>query len=132
MHEVFGALRKRGAVKVVVHAADTMPVSKIEDADLEAFDTTIAVNLRSTYIVQGQAVCAMRAGGHIIALSSSVVAKTFPGYGPYIASKAGVEGLVRVLANEVRGGRFVSMPSHLDPWIHPYSPRANPSSRSSS
>ena len=27
----------------------------------------------------------------------------FPTYGPYIASKAGVEGLVRVLANEMRG-----------------------------
>jgi 3-oxoacyl-[acyl-carrier protein] reductase len=27
----------------------------------------------------------------------------FPSYGPYIASKAGVEGLVRVLANELRG-----------------------------
>ena len=28
---------------------------------------------------------------------------SFPNYGPYIASKAGVEGLVRVLANELRG-----------------------------
>jgi 3-oxoacyl-[acyl-carrier protein] reductase len=27
----------------------------------------------------------------------------FPGYGAYIASKAGSEGLVRVLANELRG-----------------------------
>ena len=42
-------------------------------------------------------------GGRIIALTSSVIAKSFPGYGPYIASKAGVEGLVRVLANELRG-----------------------------
>ncbi len=43
------------------------------------------------------------AGGRIIALSSSVIAKAFPSYGPYIASKAGVEGLVHVLANELRG-----------------------------
>lgn len=35
--------------------------------------------------------------------SSSVIAKAFPTYGPYIASKAGVEGLVHVLANELRG-----------------------------
>ena len=33
-----------------------------------------------------------------LALSGSVIAKSFPAYGPYIASKAGVEGLVRVLA----------------------------------
>ncbi len=32
---------------------------------------------------------------------SSVVAKSFPGYGAYIASKEGVEGLTRVLANEL-------------------------------
>src|SRR2546421_581719 len=42
-------------------------------------------------------------GGRIIMFSSSVIAKSFPGYGPYIASKAGVEGLVPVLANELRG-----------------------------
>jgi 3-oxoacyl-[acyl-carrier protein] reductase len=43
------------------------------------------------------------AGGRIIAFSTSVIAKAFPTYGPYIASKAGVEGLVHVLANELRG-----------------------------
>jgi 3-oxoacyl-[acyl-carrier protein] reductase len=32
-----------------------------------------------------------------------VLAKNFPGYGAYIASKAGVEGLVHVFANELRG-----------------------------
>ena len=42
-------------------------------------------------------------GGRIITLSTSVIAKSFPAYGPYIASKAGVEGLVHVLANELRG-----------------------------
>jgi 3-oxoacyl-[acyl-carrier protein] reductase len=42
-------------------------------------------------------------GGRIIAFSTSVVALALPTYGPYIASKAGVEGLVHVLANELRG-----------------------------
>src|SRR5262249_19723762 len=37
------------------------------------------------------------------AFSSSVLAKSFPGYGGYSASKGGVEALVRVLANELRG-----------------------------
>jgi 3-oxoacyl-[acyl-carrier protein] reductase len=41
--------------------------------------------------------------GRIIAFSSSVIARSFPGYCAYIASKAGVEGLVHVLANELRG-----------------------------
>ena len=47
-------------------------------------------------------------GGRIVAFSSSVLAKSFPGYGAYIASKAGVDGLVHVLANELRG-RHISV-----------------------
>ena len=35
-----------------------------------------------------------------------MIAKSFPGYGGYIASKAGVEGLVHVLANELRGRKI--------------------------
>src|SRR5206468_8953699 len=31
------------------------------------------------------------------------ISKSFPGYGPYVASKAGAEELVRVLANGLRG-----------------------------
>jgi 3-oxoacyl-[acyl-carrier protein] reductase len=42
-------------------------------------------------------------GGRIIAFSRSVLAKSFQTYGPYIASKAGIEGLVHVPANELRG-----------------------------
>ena len=51
----------------------------------------------------GQAARHIASGGRIVVFSSSVVAKAFPEYGPYIASKAGVEGLVPVLANELRG-----------------------------
>jgi 3-oxoacyl-[acyl-carrier protein] reductase len=58
--------------------------------------------------VLGQAARHVSAGGRIIAFSSSVIAKGFPTYGPYIASKAGVEGLVHVLANEL-GGRNVTV-----------------------
>jgi 3-oxoacyl-[acyl-carrier protein] reductase len=54
-------------------------------------------------LVLAQAAQHIAAGGRIIAFSSSVLAKPFPSYGPYIASKAGVEGLVHVLANELRG-----------------------------
>ena len=54
-------------------------------------------------LVLGQAARRLTDGGRIVALSTSVIAKSFPGYGPYIASKAGVEGLVHVLANELRG-----------------------------
>jgi 3-oxoacyl-[acyl-carrier protein] reductase len=92
-----------GDVDVVVNCAGIMPLRPIEGSDTDVFDRVIATNLRGTFLVLAQAARHVRSGGRIIALSSSVVAKAFPTYGPYIASKAGVEGLVHVLANELRG-----------------------------
>jgi len=97
------ALEAFGRIDVVVHSAGIMTLSPIADGDLAAFDRVIATNLRGTFVVLGQAARHVAAGGRIIALSSSVIAKAFPTYGAYIASKAGVEGLVHVLANELRG-----------------------------
>jgi 3-oxoacyl-[acyl-carrier protein] reductase len=92
-----------GNPAVVVHSAGIMPLSLISAGDVETFDKAIATNLRGTFLVLAQAAKHVPVGGRIIALSSSVIAKSFPTYGPYIASKAGVEGLVHVLANELRG-----------------------------
>ena len=92
-----------GPIHVVVHAAGTMPLATIESGDLAIFDRVIATNLRGAFIILSEAAKAVGSGGRIIAFSSSVLAKDFPTYGPYIASKAGVEGLVHVLANEMRG-----------------------------
>lgn len=92
-----------GTIDVVVHTAGIMPLLPISGGDVETFDKVIATNLRGTFLVLGQAAQHVPAGGRIIAFSSSVIAKSFPTYGPYIASKADVEGLVRVLANELRG-----------------------------
>ena len=97
------ALDTFGRIDVVVNCAGIMPLSPIVDGDLAVFDKVIATNLRGTFIVMGQAAQHVSTGGRIIAFSSSVIAKAFPTYGAYIASKAGVEGLVHVLANELRG-----------------------------
>jgi 3-oxoacyl-[acyl-carrier protein] reductase len=80
-----------------------MPLGPIGDNDIQMFDRVIATNLRGTFLVLANAARRVTTGGRIIAFSSSVLAKSFPGYGAYIASKAGVEGLVHVLANELRG-----------------------------
>ena len=95
-----------GTIDVVVNNAGIMPLSPIAKGDIEVFDKVIATNLRGTFLVLAQAAQHVAEGGRIIAFSSSVLAKSFPTYGPYIASKAGVEGLVPVLANELRGRRI--------------------------
>ncbi|KLD77773.1 SDR family oxidoreductase [Xanthomonas hyacinthi] len=97
------AMQAFGRLDVVVNSAGIMPMAPIAAAGLDAFDRVVATNLRGSFLVLAQAAERLGDGGRIIALSSSVIAKSFPGYGPYIASKAGVEGLVRVLANELRG-----------------------------
>ena len=96
-------LDKFGTVDVVVQNSGIMPLSPIGKGDAEIFDNVISVNLRGTFLVLAQAAQHISTGGRIIAFSSSVLTKSFPTYGPYIASKAGVEGLVHVLANELRG-----------------------------
>jgi 3-oxoacyl-[acyl-carrier protein] reductase len=97
------ALDTYDRVDVVVNSAGIMPLQPITEGDLAVFDRVIATNLRGAFVVLQQAARHVSAGGRIIAFSSSVIAKSFPTYGPYIASKAGVEGLVHVLANELRG-----------------------------
>ncbi|QKJ87700.1 SDR family oxidoreductase [Paramixta manurensis] len=92
-----------GSLDVVVHSAGMMPMAKITPAGLADFDKVIHTNLRGAFLVLAHAAETVNEGGRIIALSTSVIAKSFPAYGPYIASKAGVEGLVHVLANELRG-----------------------------
>jgi 3-oxoacyl-[acyl-carrier protein] reductase len=96
-------MKKFGSIDVVVNNSGIMPLSPIGKSEVALFDKVISTNLRGTFLVLAQAAQHIAPGGRIIAFSSSVLAKSFPTYGPYIASKAGVEGLVHVLANELRG-----------------------------
>ena len=97
------AQQSYGPISAVVHSAGVMTMNAIAPENIDDFDRVIHTNLRGAFLVLGQAAAHLQAGGRIVALSSSVIAKSFPQYGPYIAAKAGVEGLVRVLSNELRG-----------------------------
>ncbi|MBB5065213.1 SDR family oxidoreductase [Granulicella mallensis] len=104
VQNLFAATRKEyGQIDVVVNNAGIMALSPIAKGDLEVFDKTIQTNLRGTFLVFSQAAQHIAEGGRIIAFSSSVLLKSFPTYGAYIAAKAGIEGLVHVLANELAG-----------------------------
>jgi 3-oxoacyl-[acyl-carrier protein] reductase len=90
-----------GHIDVVVNNAGL-----ISEGDITSFDNVIATNLRGTFVVFAEASRRVAEGGRIIGFSSSVLGLNLPTYGAYIASKAGVEGLVRVLANEMRGRKL--------------------------
>ena len=90
-----------GEIAAVVNCAGIMPLAPIQKGDLQSFDKVIATNLRGCFLVMSEAANHVVDGGRIVTFSSSVLGKSFPAYGAYIASKAGVEGLTRVLANEL-------------------------------
>ena len=95
-----------GEVTAVVNCAGVMPLAPIQKGDVELFDKVIATNLRGSFLVMSEAANHVAEGGRIVTFSTSVLARNFPGYGAYIASKAGVEGLTRVLANELGARRI--------------------------
>ncbi len=104
MRRLFDEARQAfGRIDVVVNSAGAMSMAPIRLDQLAAFDRMLATNLRGSFVVLALAGEYLGEGGRIVMLSTSVIAKAFPNYGPYIASKAGVEGLVHVMANELRG-----------------------------
>jgi 3-oxoacyl-[acyl-carrier protein] reductase len=92
-----------GRIDAVVSNAGIMELVPIKEDSLAAFDRIMATNVRGTFLLLARAAEVLQEDGRIVALSTSVIAKSLPGYGPYIASKSAVEGLVHVLANELRG-----------------------------
>lgn len=92
-----------GHLDAVINNAGVMTMVEIETGNAAAFDRMMSINARGSFLVLAKAAEVLGDGGRIVVLSTSVIAKASPGYGPYIASKAAVEGLVHVLANELRG-----------------------------
>lgn len=90
-----------GEITAVINSAGIMLLAPIAKGDIDSFDRVIATNLRGSFLIMSEAANQVADGGRIIVFSSSVLGKNFPSYGAYIASKAGVEGLTRVLANEL-------------------------------
>ena len=79
------------------------PVGPVEDIDVEGWDLTMAVNVRSAFLCCRRAVPLLReAGGGSILLTSSTAGVTgFPMRSPYAASKYAVVGLSDTLAMEL-------------------------------
>lgn len=92
-----------GGVDVVVNSAGIMKLAPIADITDDVVNETIAINLKGTFNVCREAARKLRNDGRIINVSSSVIGMRLPTYGIYIATKAAVEGLTQVLAQEMRG-----------------------------
>ena len=104
MRRLFDATEQAfGGVDVLVNNAGIMQLAKIADSDDALFERHLAINLRGVFNGLREAARRLRAGGRIINFSSSVVGLYQPTYGVYAATKAAVEAMTHVLANEMRG-----------------------------
>lgn len=91
-------------IDLLVNNAGIARLQPFLDTDVEAFDETMAVNVRAAMIV-GQA-CARSmiergTGGAIVNVSSISAHVGFALHGAYCASKAGLDALTRVMAVEL-------------------------------
>ena len=93
-----------GRLDVLVTAAGIASTSPISDSEPAEWDRTMAVNLRGVYLSCRAVLPAMTAQrrGTIINVVSIVTRRAVPGWAAYTASKYGVLGFTRVLAEEMR------------------------------
>lgn len=77
----------------------------LSETSVEDFDRVLSVNTRGSFLCCKEAVNRLKCGGggRIICLTSSLVASLKPRTAAYVASKAAVESMVKVLAKELKG-----------------------------
>jgi 3-oxoacyl-[acyl-carrier protein] reductase len=95
--------RELGPIDVLAANAGLSRPGSWEDVDAQAFDETVAVNLRAPYLLARCVLPGMREHGYgRILFTSSVAALTGGIVGPhYASSKAGLHGLTHFLASRV-------------------------------
>ena len=92
-----------GDADIVVNNAGIYPQVVLEELDYAMWRRTFAVNLDSNYFSAREFVPGMRKKkwGRFVNVSSNSIGMNLPGLAHYMASKMGVLGWVRGLANEV-------------------------------
>ncbi|HWJ07604.1 MAG TPA: SDR family NAD(P)-dependent oxidoreductase [Steroidobacteraceae bacterium] len=93
-----------GGIDVLCNVAGGFRWEKLEDGDVETWDTLYAMNLRSAVVCCKCALPALleRGAGRIVNIGAGAAAKAGLGMGAYTASKAGVQRLTEALSEEVK------------------------------
>jgi 3-oxoacyl-[acyl-carrier protein] reductase len=106
----------RAAIKAIVDAQPRIDVAvcaagvhwlvPLRDVTEEQFRRMLDVNLVGLFIVAQECIRRMSAGGRVILISSRAALGSGAGFTAYVASKAGVVGLTRAMAMELRKDRI--------------------------
>ncbi len=97
-------LQAHGRIDLLVAAAGTAAFGPLAETMPADWDEMMAVNLRAPFLCCRAVLPAMvqQRSGTIILIGSVVTSRTLPGSAAYTASKYGLLGLARVLAEELR------------------------------
>ena len=102
-HAVAAEAGQIGGVDIVVNNAGYFPNRTIDDLDLATWRRTMATNLDAHFLSAKYSLPAMRRKkwGRFVGISSNMVGLAIPGMSHYIATKMGIIGFMRGLANDV-------------------------------
>jgi len=94
-----------GGVDIVINNAGYFPNRPIDQLDLATWRRTMSTNLDSHFLSVKAFLPGMRKKkwGRFIGISSNMVGLAIPGMSHYIATKMGIIGFMRGLANDVAG-----------------------------
>lgn len=102
--DIFARVREdfgRAVQSVVANAGINVPPAPIAQFPDDAFRSLVEVNIVGAFHVLRAAAREVADGGAIVALTTSLVRHAVPGIGPYSATKAAVECLVRSMSKEL-------------------------------
>lgn len=88
---------------VVANAGINVPPGPLASFDPASFRQLVDVNLIGAFHVLSAAARHVADGGNVIGLTTSMVRVAVPGGGPYTATKAAVESLLRSMSRELAG-----------------------------
>lgn len=106
-HQLVAAGAALGGASLVVNSASALgaiPLPPLSSYPLDALRLTFATNVEAPLaLIQGLLPQLREQGGRIINITSDAAIEPYPGWGGYGASKAALDQLTAVLAEEERG-----------------------------
>jgi 3-oxoacyl-[acyl-carrier protein] reductase len=93
--------RSVGHIDILVNNAGVFEAAPLDQLTIDQYDRVFDVNVKGVVATTIAALPLIRDGGRIINISSGVATKTFPGASIYSASKAALNTLTRVWAQDL-------------------------------